>query len=82
MKTAKVRLQYSIELDVSAEYDDEIQDFLYTHTPNGVKDFADRHNIQYKESYNEEIISFSDEKSSKALDLAKLYSRSKECERE
>jgi len=53
---AKVRLTYSVELTVSAESEDALQEFINQTTPQEAKALAEKQNHTVDESWNEEII--------------------------
>jgi len=55
---AKVRLSYSVELTVSAESEDALQDFINQTTPREAKELAEKQGNSVEEFWNEELITY------------------------
>lgn len=53
---AKVRLEYLIELDVAAESEDDVYDWMMANTPQGVLDDMNKRGKNIYEGYDEHII--------------------------
>lgn len=55
---AKIRLSYSVELTVSAESEDALQDFINQTTPREAKELAEKQGNSVEEFWNEELITY------------------------